>query len=106
MAKAKPQLDHDKNGKAGGAKAKAFTYKPVCGMSQDGFNAFLDEAEGHDKGTERYPWPKGLKAEITEAVSGMAFIHDVQVKVNEIVVAKGGPGLFNRGPFKMPGDIV
>lgn len=87
-------------------KSAKAAYEPVCGMSREGFDAFLDEAENHDKGTERYPWPEGLKAEIAEACSGMSFMPEVKAKVNALVVAKAGPGLFNRGPFKMPGDIV
>lgn len=95
MAK-KPQLDHDKNGKAGGSAPK---FQPVCGMDEAGVDAFLAAAEQGDKGTERYPWSKGLRAELKAGISGMQFMPHVKEKVNEIVVAKAGPGLLGRGPF-------
>ncbi len=108
MAKhSKAQLDHDGNGKPGGAKRPAAraAFKPVCGMSEEGIDAFLDEAEAQDRGTARFPWPKDLKADIKAAISGMDYMPAVKERVNEIVVAQAGPGLFGRGPFKLPGML-
>ena len=93
----KPQLDHDKNGKAGGAKPKAFSQ--VCGMNEVGVDAFLNDAEQLDKGTSRFPWPKALKGKIKAAIDGMTFMPAVKAKVNDLVVKEAGTGLLNRGPF-------
>lgn len=87
------------------AKAKKADFKPVCGMSEDGVDAFLDEAEQQDVGTSRFPWDKSLKSDIKAAISGMQHMPFVKEKVNEVVVDKAGPGLFGRGPFKLPGMI-
>lgn len=90
------------------AKAKkepAFKFKPVCGMDEDGVDAFIDEAEQQDAGTSRFPWPNSLKDEVKAAISGMQHMPFVKEKVNEVIVAKAGPGLFGRGPFKLPGMI-
>jgi hypothetical protein len=88
------------------AKAKKQpSFKPVCGMDEDGTDAFLDDAEQQDVGTSRFPWDKSLKADIKAAISGMQHMPHVKEKVNELVVAKAGPGLFGRGPFKLPGMI-
>lgn len=100
MAK-KPQLDHDDDGKEGGAAPK-FEFKPVCGMSEAGVDAFIDEAEQHDKGTTRFPWSKRLKTLIKRNIDGMTYMPDVKKRLNEIVVAEAGPGLFGRGPFVLP----
>jgi hypothetical protein len=100
MAK-KPQLDHDQNGKAGGAAPK-FAFKPVCGLSEEGVDAFIDEAEQLDKGTTRFPWNDRLKEAIKVEISGMTFMPDVKKRVNELVVEARGPGLFGRGPFNLP----
>ena len=103
MAKAKPQLDHDKDGKAGGAAPK---FLPVCGWDESGVDEFLAGAEQQDYGTERYPWPKGLRAELKVAISGMQYLPEVKETVNRIVVEKAGPGLFGRGPFHpAPGTV-
>lgn len=88
------------------AKAKKQpSFKPVCGMDEDGTDAFIDEAERQDVGTARFPWGKSLKADIKSAISGMQHMPFVKEKVNEIVVAKAGPGLFGRGPFKLSGML-
>ena len=97
----KPQLDHDHDGRAGGAAPK-FDFRPVCGMSEEGVDAFLDEAEQQDKGTARYPWPRRLKPYLKHEIGGMTFMPDVKKRVNEIVVREAGPGLFGRGPFNLP----
>lgn len=73
----------------------------VCGMDTEGLDAFLHDAEQADKGTTRYPWPKGLKAEIRKAVTGMQFMPAVKEKINAMVLAKAGPGLHGRGPFNL-----
>jgi hypothetical protein len=73
----------------------------VCGMNEVGIDAFLNDAEQLDKGTSRYPWPKSLKGQIKTAINGMQFMTAVKEKVNEMVVAKAGPGLFGRGPFNL-----
>jgi hypothetical protein len=93
----KSQLDHDKNGKAGGSKPKAFSQ--ACGMNEVGIDAFLYDAEQLDKGTSRFPWPKGLKGKIKDAIDGMTFMPAVKGRVNDLVVKEAGPGLLNRGPF-------
>lgn len=87
------------------AKAKKADFKPVCGMNENGIDAFLDDAEQQDVGTSRFPWDKSLKSDIKAAISGMQHMPFVKEKVNEVVVAKAGPGLFGRGPFKLPGMI-
>lgn len=72
-----------------------------CGMDHKGIAKFIDDAEQQDKGTTRYPWPKGLKEEIKDAITGMQFMPAVQEKVNAMVLAKAGPGLLGRGPFNL-----
>lgn len=73
----------------------------VCGMNEAGVDAFLKEAEEHDKGTVRYPWKASLRTEIKKAIAGMQFLPAVKERVNEIVVKKAGPGLHGRGPFNL-----
>lgn len=73
----------------------------VCGMDAEGVKAFIDAAEEQDKGTARYPWPKGLKPAITKAIDGMQFMPTVKETINAMVVAKAGPGLLGRGPFNL-----
>jgi hypothetical protein len=72
-----------------------------CGMDVKGIEAFIDDAEQQDKGTTRYPWPKRLKLQIRKEIEGMQFMPAVKEKVNEMVVAKAGPGLLGRGPFNL-----
>jgi hypothetical protein len=71
----------------------------TCGLNETGVDAFLNDAEQLDKGTSRFPWPKGLKGKIKAAIDGMTFMPAVKGKVNDLVVKKAGPGLLNRGPF-------
>lgn len=82
--------------------AKKAKFASVCGMDEIGVDQFLAAAEQEDKGTDRFPWPAKLKAEIKAAISGMQFMPHVMERVNEIVVAEAGPGLLGRGPFFMP----
>jgi|EndMetStandDraft_3_1072993.scaffolds.fasta_scaffold303874_2 hypothetical protein len=70
-----------------------------CGMDARGIDAFLNDAEQTDKGTTRFPWPKGLKDEIKDAITGMQFMPAVKELVDRMVLAKAGPGLSARGPF-------
>lgn len=71
----------------------------TCGLNEVGIDAFLHDAEQLDKGTSRYPWPKGLKGKIKLEIDGMMFMPAVKGKVNDMVVKAAGPGLLNRGPF-------
>lgn len=74
----------------------------VCGMDETGVDAFLEEAEKRDVGTERHPWPPEFKAEVKATIDGMSFMPDVKRTVNSLVLSKLGPGLFNKGPFLEP----
>ena len=107
----KPQLDHDGDGKPGGLPSRRteagrlrrkFQFKPVCGMNEAGVDAFISDAEQMDRGTDRFPWRGNLKSESKAAINGMTFMPDVKKRLNEVVVAKAGPGPFNRGPFLLP----
>ena len=77
-------------------------FEPVCGMNEQGVDEFIDNAEAHDKGTDRFPWPNGFKDEVKAAISGMTFMDAVKRKVNALVLQKLGPGLLGRGPFNLP----
>lgn len=81
-------------------KTKAFG--SCCGLNEQGIDAMLFDAEQLDVGTARFPWPKGLKDTIKAEVDGMVFMPAVKEKINALVVAKAGPGLFNRGPYNLP----
>lgn len=83
-------------------KALEPPFEPVCGLDEAGVDDLLDTAEQLDLGTERFPWPDGLKDDIKATISGMTFMDAVKRKINDIVVEKAGPGLFNRGPYNLP----
>lgn len=71
----------------------------ACGFNEVGIDQLLADAEAMDRGTTRYPWPNGLKAKIKAEIDGMQYLQGVKDKINALVVANAGPGLFGRGPF-------
>ena len=77
-------------------------FEPVCGLNEEGVDAFLQEAEQLDKGTDRFPWPDEFKNEVKYQISGMVRMDDVKRRINAYVVHKLGPGLLGRGPFNLP----
>lgn len=76
-------------------------YRSVCGLSAEGVDDLIDRAEETDRGTARHPWPKKFKAKVKDAIEGMDYMPAVEAQINALVLSDLGPGLFNRGPFKV-----
>lgn len=80
---------------------KSAPFGSTCGLNEAGIDAFLKDAEELDRGTSRYPWPKGLKGKIKATIDGMTHMPAVKETINTMVVKEAGPGLLNRGPFNL-----
>lgn len=72
-------------------KAKPLSFR--CGLTVEGMNRLIDGEERLRMGHTDYPWSKGLRADILEAVQDCRNMSDVRKKVRDVASkARGGDG--------------